>query len=339
MDRFSSAHKKTKDILSSQKFAADWQKHFDAVKNLFTDTGLDSKYSPQLTKFRADLFKKYTTQWAGKKMGEPLLTLSTNSDGSGKKRERAASVKLLKHLYFVQKKGAQDLWIYSPPKAYAKWIYEEFDGLGDTTLKSKLSEEDEVYNEDNKKVMGEGLIRAHALTQKVQMMLADQKESTDTVVKRWFDDGTASTKDLATIKTTLLNGFKKIVNMANSNQVIFSDEPGDRNYWDEERKVYNWEDFAFIYKSEKMPVIYIQNGWLKAANSGKLDRCARTIIHELSHKAVGTNDKGGYGWQGLKPGGKNMTRAKAINNADSWAYFAMDLNGALTESERTEALV
>ena len=43
-------------------------------------------------------------------------------------------------------------------------------------------------------------------------------------------------------------------------------------------------------------VIYLQNAWLKKAdeaspdNSGPLHHCARTVIHEMSHKECRTED-------------------------------------------------
>jgi hypothetical protein len=66
-------------------------------------------------------------------------------------------------------------------------------------------------------------------------------------------------------------------------------------------------------------------------NSGKLWLCAETIIHELSHHDVSTEDHR-YDHAGLKPK-KAFPYAKAISNADSWGYFAIDLAGYLSASD------
>jgi hypothetical protein len=102
-----------------------------------------------------------------------------------------------------------------------------------------------------------------------------------------------------------------------------------------------WKDWAFIYPSEKMKVIYLQNAWLKKAdeatpdNSSPLHRCSRTIIHEMSHKECRTEDVV-YGPRGLKPHG-DLTGAYALHNADSWAYFAIDVNELLKGGDASNA--
>ena len=67
-------------------------------------------------------------------------------------------------------------------------------------------------------------------------------------------------------------------------------------------------------------------------NSGKLWLCAETIIHELSHHEVSTQDHR-YDNAGLKPGSSSFPYAKAIDNADSWGYFALDLAGYLSTAD------
>ncbi len=52
------------------------------------------------------------------------------------------------------------------------------------------------------------------------------------------------------------------------------------------------------------------------------DSRARTIIHECSHKYTGTDDKA-YHWDTAKYGG--LSTKDALNNADSYAWFCMDV--------------
>ncbi len=118
--------------------------------------------------------------------------------------------------------------------------------------------------------------------------------------------------------------------MCNSNTLILSDEPRDRNKG-------GWKDWAFVYKSEKMDVLYIQGAFLKSGNSGRLWMCALTIIHEISHCAVGTDDNR-YDSDGIKPSKGTLSHAKALNNADTWGYFSADLAGALSATDRTKVL-
>ena len=123
---------------------------------------------------------------------------------------------------------------------------------------------------------------------------------------------------------------QKLDTMCRSGQLIFSDEPGDRNGS-------GWKDWAFVYITEAMNVVYLQGAFVKAGNSGNETMCALTIIHELSHKNLGTNDHR-YDNDGPKLG-KILPFAKAINNADSWAYFAADMAGMLSASDIKRVLI
>ena len=72
--------------------------------------------------------------------------------------------------------------------------------------------------------------------------------------------------------------------------------------------------------------------------SGRLN-WARIVVHELSHREVATVDvPGRYGWQGIKPDAGAFPAAKAITNAENWAFFAADCAGVLPEHSRNEAL-
>lgn len=68
-------------------------------------------------------------------------------------------------------------------------------------------------------------------------------------------------------------------------------------------------------------------------NTGRLWLAAETIIHELSHIDVSTQDHR-YDSSGLKPGANAFPMASALDNADSWGYFAIDLAGYLSNADR-----
>ena len=74
---------------------------------------------------------------------------------------------------------------------------------------------------------------------------------------------------------------------------------------------------------------------------------ARILIHELSHSQLNTDDvtvpgdvDPRYSWhpQGIAPRKDSFHTEYAMNNADSWAFFAVDAAGMLTTSERNVAL-
>jgi hypothetical protein len=157
-------------------------------------------------------------------------------------------------------------------------------------------------------------------------------ERTTNLVKQYFTDG--GNADIKDTLAALAKGYKKIAAGLGSSSLVISDEPGDRLGG-------GWKDWAFIYPSEKMKVIYLQNAWLKKAdeasadNASPLHRCARTIIHEMSHKECRTEDVV-YGPRGLKPHGA-LTGTYALHNADSWAYFAVDVNELLKGGDAANA--
>jgi len=249
-----------------------------------------------------------------------------DGDKPTKVGEKAATLKMLKHLYLARKTGNQDVWVYSPPKAYRKWVFDEIKG-DDTSTKSKLQQEREVYSAKEREIMGDALQEAASWCQKVQINIATT--AGEDMVKAWFMDSAATPQNLAQAISTLKDGFKKVETVCRSGQLIFSDEPGDRNSG-------GWKDWAFVYKSEAMKVVYLQGAFVKAGNSGKKTMCALTIVHELTHKILGTNDHR-YDYDGLKPTA-TFPFAKAIDNADSWGYFAADICGMLSESDRKKTL-
>jgi hypothetical protein len=233
---------------------------------------------------------------------------------------------MLKHLYLVRQKGSQDVWVYAPPKAWKAWVFDEIKGT-DASTRKKLQQETEVYSAKDRAVMADALQEAAAWCQKVQLALGTP--AGEEVVRRWFlgKDGTA--QQLTQAIDTLRDGFKKIDTLCRSGKLVISDEPGDRHGG-------GWKDWAFVYNHESMNVLYLQGAFLKAGNSGNKTMCALTIIHELSHKLLNTQDHR-YDYDGLKPG-RDIAVAKAIDNADSWGYFAADAVGMLSASDRKRVL-
>lgn len=328
MDSFTEAYVKARAVLQGQKFDADWQKFISTdakLINLLGPDGPDPLQSAALDKLRTRILKEPEG-----KRGAALLAASKSDTAGGSVDERAATLKMLWHLYRAAKRGAQDVWVYSPPKSYQTWIYKEVTGT-EATLKPKLDKTEEVYTADERGVMSDALGHALSATQKAGVKLAAGAAETKAAVKQWFADEDTTDAQIDQAIQTLQAGYKKLCGVLGSTSLVFSDEPLDRNGG-------GWKDWAFVRPTEKMDVVYIQGAFLKAAGStGRMWICVETIIHELSHRVLGTDDFG-YDFKGLKPNKAKLSHAKALKNADTWGYFCVDLVGMLAESERTKVL-
>jgi hypothetical protein len=181
--------------------------------------------------------------------------------------------------------------------------------------------------------MCDALKIALACSQKTEKLLADGGAETVNAVKRWFADGDTTEQQTKADVATLLKGFKKITNTCNSNKLIFPDDPNDRKSLTKYDKLYG---SVWPGGEGSFPVIYLAGAFKKAGNSGKLWLCAQTIIHEASHLDVSTKDHR-YDTSGLKPR-KEFPHSQAIENADSWGYFCIDICGCLSKSDRDSVL-
>jgi hypothetical protein len=166
--------------------------------------------------------------------------------------------------------------------------------------------------------------------------LAGKSTSTTAAIKRWFHEEGASDADIETTRAALTEGFKKITATCNSVTVIFSDRPVKRS----SGKYDNVH--ASVNASDAMPVVHIYELFLVTGkrnlfgNIPRLWLCALTIVHELSHKLLGTEDiRNDY--DGLKPSASFPT-SKALTNADSRACFCGDVLGSVPRSAVRKAL-
>lgn len=166
--------------------------------------------------------------------------------------------------------------------------------------------------------------------------LGNTDAETLALIKRWFHSDADTEQQVKASIATLLNGFKKISNTCNFTSVIFSDRPHYRTSG-------AWDDaYASVNAGDTMPVIYLYQLFLDTGkrkwfgNIPKLWLCALTVVHELSHKMVRTEDIS-YDYQGLRPGG-TISPADARKNADSWAYFCANIVGALSDATVKDVL-
>lgn len=336
MQKFSEAYAKARDVLANQSFESAWDKLFKSgpFKELMDEEGPAASQARVLDHLRNELAKdtkhgKLLASMLGGGVADAIMAAATNKTSPGSLAERAAAIKFLKHLYLTRVSGGQQLWCYAGPKAYSEWVFDEVKG-NDSTIKSRLAAENEVYGISDRKAMCDALSLALAWCQKGAAALGTAGAKQKQLIRDWFADANTTDAQLEEARTTLAAGLLKIAGVCNSGRLIFSDHAPDRAKG-------GWRDWAFVYKSEKMDVVYMQGAALKAAHSAsKQWMCALTIIHELTHREMATDDHR-YDFDGLAPG-PNLPFDKAIDNADSWAYFTLDLVGILSPSDRSKVL-
>jgi hypothetical protein len=326
MDVFTDVYNKAKDLLKTKSLDADWSAIEAKLKSLLGDDGPDDGKAGVLKEIRDKLAA------AGKGQAKPaeeiakeILRASKTADAGF--QDRAALLKAMKHFYFVRRKGNQKIWVVDCPKNYDQWTFDLFAGKSKSELRAKLQREQEAFGAGNRKLMSDALQLARKWSTDIVAKLGTPDDATLKVVKRWFHFGPTTDKTAKKTVAILLDGFKKISTLCNSTQVIFSDRP--------HKRAGNTNVFASVNAADKMPVIYIFKLFLdNKGQIGKLWLCALTIIHEISHKLIDTDDIR-YDDDGLKPR-RSFTNKKAINNADTWGYFAADIVGALPQEKFEE---
>ncbi len=331
---FTDAYRKTQDVIKKETFATDWDTFLKTkIKTLMGDDGFSDADSANLTKLHNDIKHPKGASATSQTVEADAILDAAKQDVANKLQDRTALLKFLRHVYFVAKRGGQSIWVCSPPKAFAKWTYDEFDGLNKIQLKSKLGQTEEIFASDNMAKMSEGTQDALAWCQKVLISLASAKNKVKKdrdFVSKWFADENTDEAKLDGLIEKLTAGFKKIRDVCNSNQLVFSDDTIDRS-----TQPNLWKTTYALVRDEKLHVIYVEKVLL--GRSGTKLEWAITIVHELSHREIKTKDHF-YSESGLKPNKDSFPSDKAIENADNWGFYAADINGQLTDGKITAVL-
>lgn len=341
MEKFESCYKRSRSQLKNiDFFSAIPDTTYKANLSLVFDAeGPNRTFHSSLVSLRTAIADSVTK--GALTEGQILVAGCTSSKGKGiigkvvnafsNVNDRVAAVKMARHMYLMSMRGGQDVWVFSPPKAYTEWLYDEFKGMDKAGLETWASESEETYSLAEKQAMADATQIALRWSMRCIADLGAPSATTKAVIQRWFCGDDAGDKEVDKVATKLLAGFRKISNVLNSNKLVLSDEPIDRAGG-------GWEDYAFVYQSERMSVIYIQSATLSAALGNKMWDAALTIVHELSHRELHTDDHR-YADDGpISPGSKDgLTAKKALDNADNWGFFAADLNGALSQGVRNTA--
>lgn len=330
--RYDQEYKHIRTTLRAKKFGAPFKWTMRSLSGVLQEEGPKASLGKKLDSLR--------TQLASKNEGEEILKSCGIEPGSNTVPDadavkRVAAMKFVRHLHMLKEAGSQKVWVYSSPKDYDKYTWDQIRAAGTsaTSLKTKLNQTEEVFSSTVKSHLAEATREGMVWVSKTLILLAKAKKKKDdakAMVDRWF---APSDGDYAAAVDKLTRGFKAIKGTLNSNNVVITDHPPDRN-------TPNTTE-AYVYGAARPRAIYIEKALMKNYDISVLHdmkkNWTRVIVHECTHLDAATDDDGGYAWAGIKPGTK-VTARNAIKNADNWAFFAADCAGALTDGDRTRAM-
>ena len=334
---FADAHAAARTALASNKFSADkdWAKIVAAAGKLVTADGFDASRAGAAHDLRVKVINA-----AAKKIGESqslfeAVGAAPSKTGTGPAvsedvAKRLGTLKLIRHLYFLKRYGGHKVWLVSLPASFTDWPHDALKGA-EGAAKTKLDDTVEHFTAEQVKHLREASQEGLKWVSKAMMVAGNPKKKANfAMVARWFADANSTDADVTAAAGTLNEGLKKVAAMLKSGGLIYTDSVGERGT--DENK--NTE--AFVFNNEKLDVVYIERQFFGTRNSlTGLTNWARIVVHEITHRALKTVDVA-YEHQGMAPA--KIGAAKALTNADSWAWFAADCGGALTEAQVKNAL-
>jgi Lysine-specific metallo-endopeptidase len=334
--RFSEAYAEIQSGLASSKFSQDkdWQALLKEARKLAGVTGFDVGHAGVVGDLRKKVAKAAASganeavtffQGAGE-------TLSGKGPGvlvDGDLAKRLGALKTLRHTYLLKRFGGHKVWIVSLPTGFTAWPHEALKGgLSDVT--QKLTDKTERFNDEARKHLSNASQEGLKWVHKALSVTGSPKQTKNfATISRWFADNGSTDADMLTAAATLSAGFKKIAAKLKSGHLIYTDSVSERGTTE------NAGTEAFVW-GDKLDVVYIEEEFFGKQNSlTGLTNWARIVVHELTHREVATKDHA-YEHQAINP--KKLTAAKAIENADSWAWFCADCAGSLTDNLVKNAL-
>lgn len=339
---FTDVYRQAKAVIEAQSFAEpEWKKFLEeecGIKSIFGANGFVVANAPKLDRIRKKIQESARHSNSlmialfGGGPGEVIYTAAQNPKSPGKWQERAAVLEMIRCLYRAEDTGGAGVWIYSPPLAHAKPVFEELD-TSDAAAKKKLGSPKEIFSPEERKLMVDALSVSRKVAGDVQFKLGANGKDVRKLIRRWFTGDAASSAEVDQARSTLMSGFNRIAASCSATTLVFTDYLD----WRTQRDTYYGGAFRGG-EGGGFPVIYLEGAFTRLkGNSGKLWLAAETIIHELSHHDVNTEDHR-YDSAGLAPASNSFPAARAIENADSWGYFAIDLAGYLSDSDRARVL-
>jgi len=326
--KYTDLYTTARNVFANQKYEAGWQSFLTdkcRVTSLMGNDGFSGSHRAACEKIRTRIGEEARAPGGP---GAALIKASQNAESPGSLQDRAAALKILKHTYLVNQGGGQEVWVYAPPKDHAGWMFDEIVGSPEA-IQPKLAAETEIFSQAEMNWMSFALKLALRVSEQTRILVAGKSDATAAVVKRWFLDEGAGDAELADAFAKLAAGFRDISGACGSSRLVFTDYPD----WRAQRDKY----FGGAIRGGEgggFPVIYLEGAFTRlTGNTGKQWLCVETIIHEFSHHEVRTRDHR-YDSSGLRPRKDAFPYAKAIENADSWGYFALDAAGYLSDGDR-----
>lgn len=333
---FADEYRLCRETLEGQAFGGSLPGLPDLAKVLGAQ-GPETNFYGKVAHFREVTLKFKEADKLMEAAGLPASGLATDAAV-----KTAASLKMLRHLYLAGARGGQQVWVVSTPSSYTKFASDELlDVKSDATkIKARLADVTEQFSEETRSRLGEAMQLALGWCEAAKIVLAGESTTpaSRAIIDRWFSALDTPAEDVQKTIATLLAGFKKIATALNQNLIIITDMPmyrGDATKTTVEAFVRRQDG-----KHERPRTVYIEKALFENYDVSVLNdmkkNWARVLVHECTHTECQTQDKG-YAYKGIGPGTR-LTAANAAINADSWAFFAADCGGALTDGERLRAL-
>jgi hypothetical protein len=338
-------------------FAREWRPLVLRLQKLLGADGFEAGEESALSELRqkASAGPSHTTITEDKGLLQGAAAWSDNDGATltADAKDRVAALKMLRHVYLLNKSGNRKLWIHSLPDDFTDWpsryLKDKVTRAG--AAKTLLRKTHEHFSEQQKRYLANSTLQASAWCQKAAIVLAEAsgmaspgRDKARDVVKRWFAEPGLADATLGTYIATLSAGFKKISGALTKGHFTVTDwVPFRGSNRADEKSFRDSEAFTFESRGEGMDVVYIESSFFK--NGGNVlsgqKNWTRIMVHELSHLVCGTTDvdngNARYAWYGIGPHA-GYPGSDCIRNAENWAFFAADCAGQLSDGERSQAL-
>jgi hypothetical protein len=334
--RFTGAYAEIVSGLASRAFSADsdWSKLVVRARKLAAVDGFDVGEAGVVDDLRKKL-EKGAVNGVGEAIslfaggGETLSGTGANALVDAALAKRLGALKSLRHTYLLKRFGGHRVWCVSIPMSFTNWPHAALAGdLGQAT--ARLNDRNERFSAEQRKDLSNASQEALKWVHKAMLVASSPKNAKNFArIARWFADGASKDEDVVAAAGILNAGLKKIASKLKSGHLIYVDSVSERGTPE------NAGVEAFVW-GDQLDVVYIEDEFFGSRNTlTGLTNWARIVVHELTHREVRTKDHA-YEHQGINP--RKLTSAKAIENADSWAWFCADCAGALTEGVINNAL-
>jgi len=334
--RFSEAYETIQQGLANKGFSTDkgWQDLITRARKFAGVSGFDVGEASLVS----DLHNKLASDEAEgtneavllyRACGERLSGTGPGAVVDADLGKRLGALKTIRHVYLLKRFGGHKIWCLAIPTSFSDWPCNSLMGsLGGVT--TKLNDKAERFTLAQRKDLSHASQHALKWVHKAMIVAGNPgKNANFERVARWFADANSKDEDITQYAQILNAGLKKIASKLKSGHLIYTDSVSERG------TNANAGTEAFVW-GDPMDVVYIEDEFFGTHNTlTGLTNWTRIVVHELTHREAATQDHA-YEHQGINP--RKLSAAKAIENADSWAWFCADCAGALADSVIQNAL-